>query len=225
MKKIAIICSIFLLNVSSASSQSLKDQMHQMELANAKVQETKAALVKQVEQTVFKGYVDDVIFKIKDPVIKSVHSESVEVELPVELRVTESRRKAISSLVNSHIKTNLVGAQLWYTFPEFCYKNGGCQHEIKTQYSPVIWDLLSESALALEISFLKQENYSILIGQELGVSGSVFFDGTVTFKFNVPKENINNAAKPTLRLVKYKAKWDLRNPQYSKILTYKTISN
>lgn len=225
MKKSIVFYAIFLLASSNLYSQGLEEQMRQMELQNTKVQETKAELLKQVEQTVFKGYVDDVTLQVKSPVIKSVQGESVEIELPIEVNVPESREKAISSLISSHIGTNMVNGQLWYTFREFCYKNGNCQNELKTPYSPVVWDLLSESALVLKIDFLKQEKFSILIGQEFGVSGSVFFNGTVTFKFNVLKEQVNNSAKPTLRLVKYWHQWDLKNPKYSKTQTYKIVRN
>lgn len=200
-------------------SITLEDQLKQMEAKNVTIDEA----IKDVDENVYGAYMKGAAVRFSKPDIISLNGNNANVRISVKVRVDKELLNKIQQTILKYLEAEIETASKYYGKDELFFKCPvstsleWCDAKSNSRYSADVWKNLSEKALGIEVSFLGQSAYHILIGQTLGSSGSVFSYKDFEFDFNVPVEKIKGDPQPIINYVLYGCKWHYSHPSYWKI--------
>lgn len=200
-------------------SITLEDQLKQIEAKNVTIDEA----LKDVDENVYGAYIKEAAVTFSKPNIESLNGNNANVRISVKVRLDKELLNKIQHTILKYLEAEVETTSEYYGKDELFYRCPAsaslqwCNATSKSRYSSDVWKNLSEKALGIEVNFLGQSAYHILIGQTLGPSGSVFSYKDIEFNFNVPMEKIKGDPQPIFNYVLYGCKWHYSHPSYSKI--------
>ncbi len=199
-------------------SEEIEAQLRSIESQYSK----KNNVINYIDTAVYSRYINNVKIKVGAPNIVKIEGDYASISINVSYEIDNQALWDINNAISHYIWAELrSSSQTGYPYNVVKYE---CKGECDFMFAKEVWNELSKKALGIEVSYLGKRDFKIVIGQDIGYSGSVIDRGSSEFKLKVPKKEIKNGIKPVVNLVKYDAKWDYRGSTYVPITSKSTPS-
>lgn len=199
-----------------SQSQELEQQLKTFEAKRDSVQEQRSQLPKELNNNVYKKYIDNLTVDVHQPEIKNIIGNTAKIDVIVDYSLPFQIAKDIRATISKYLATSIYDydGSFNYTFDDACYKSSTCDKKPFSPLSPDAWDVLSNQSLCLQLSFLDQNNISILIGEKVPLYGDVSVNGSLTYHFDVDTRLIKGNPQASYKYGLCRWKWQFDRVSY-----------